>query len=341
MSKEYFEKKGFISYSLLKELSSSPRDAYSMLQGDKRSSLALDFGSLVDTMISNPEDVERDFAVFSGTIPTDKMYDVSLKYVELYKDAGEEPDEDSIALNARAEIGYQSNWKNETFLTKFKEACGDFVTFILYNSDKIFVDRGTYDKALQLVTYTKQSQFLQHIFNPEPNTEVLFQVPIFVNTTKFDGKILIDCVVIDHNEKTITPYDFKTYEGSFVTNYYKYKYYYQEVWYSFILHTLTDPNFYIDVDLPEAMKVLLGGLYRVEKFKFIAIDKSFNRTPIIYQSYKNVSNDVMFEGRLDRGLVSFIKVKAIGDLIEEFSYRMKNDNWVEDYDMLINGVKMI
>jgi len=183
---------------------------------------------------------------------------------------------------------------------------------VQYN-DKIIIDQFTYDSANKLAMDAKSSPYLQHIFNPNSNFIVLFQVPVYITTTGFVGKCLIDCIVIDLEKKTITPYDFKTFEGSFEQNYWSFKYYYQEAWYATILRLLTKPESFIDCTIPEQLQLIHSGEYTIEQFKFIAIDKG---------EFK-------------------VRIKSIGSLILEAKHRLEIDNWRDDYQMITNGVKKL
>lgn len=338
----YFDRKGYISASLLKELSYSPRNAKGLLLNEKKESKALNFGSLVDCLLTTPERFQTDYIIYEGTAPTDKLLLLAKDYINKYiqiSESGEIPDETNLILSARAEVGYDSRLKEDTVISKFKNECADYCNFCITYKDKIIIDRETYEKASALNLETRNSRFLQNIFNPEPNTEVLFQVPIYIETVNFTGKALIDCIVVDHNNKTITPYDFKTYEDNFVSNYWKYGYYYQESWYLFLLNSINNQEWEVNSEIPEQLKVLYTGEYKINPFHFIAIDKSSFRNVIIYKTYDTIYQDIFFEGIINKGVTNIVKVKPIAELITELKFRVANDNWEDDYDMAVNGVK--
>ena len=341
---DYYNVKGYISASLLKELSSSPRNAKGMLLGEQKQTKALDFGSLVDCLLTTPERFQSDYVIYEGNAPTDKMLLLARDYIRKYitlSEMTEEPNEDLIALSSRAEVGYDARLKNDTFLTKFAEEALPYCNFCITNKDKIIIDRETYNHANQINLDTRGSKFLTKIFNPETNTTVLFQVPIYVHTTRFEGKALIDCVIINHTDKTVTPIDFKTYEDNFTSNYWKYKYYYQEAWYKFLLETLRHPHWFVDCEIPSELAVLHDEGYTVTDFEFVAIDKSLKRNIIVYKTYSDLYKDLFYDGNIVKNAFDIIKVKSIESLIEEMFFRVKNDNWEDDYDMLNNGYKNI
>jgi hypothetical protein len=341
MSKEYFEKKA-LSASLLKALATSPRNARAIIENENTESTAFTMGSLVDCLLTTPERFEEDYVIFTGISPTDKMLDFANEYIRLYKLLSEDNTHTSeeLILLARTYVDYDKRLKDDTVIKKFEEACNDYIQCVLYNPDKIVIDTETYNTALELVRVTKESPHLQFIFNPKEGDIVLFQVPIYIESNKFVGKALLDCIVIDTINKTITPIDFKTYEDSFEGNYWKYKYYYQEAWYSFLLNMLTDGESFI-TKLDTVEKLLNVAGYTVTDFKFVAIDKSFQRNPIIFQSYKAISDDVFFGGFINKGITNLVKVKSIQDLIKEYNWRVEKDDWVNDYDMETQGFKKL
>ena len=340
---EYFEKYG-ISASLLKALASSPRDAYNLLNSKGRSTKATDFGSLVDCMLTEPERFEIDYVIFRGTKPTDKALDFALEYVRKHEEAvnkEKEYNDNALILSARAEVGYDSRLLEKTLLERFDTQIRPYCTFLINNSDKLIIDEADYNHAQQLASNVKSSPYFEDIFIPNSNLIVLFQVPIYITTPAYEGKMLIDCIVIDLENKTITPYDFKTYEDSFEGNYWKYKYYYQEAWYVGNLLCLTNPDMFIEAKVPEQLELIYSGKYEVKPMKFIAIDKKMYRDTIAYETYPDIHHDVFFEGVIVKGLTNVVKVKPITQLINEFKWRVENNDWVRDFDMATKGIKSL
>ena len=125
MSKEYFEKRA-ISASLLKALSTSPRNAKALLDNEKSESKALTVGSLVDCLLTTPDGFDEDYVVFNGVVPTDKMLEFTNEYLRLCEELeiGEELEgvtENELILRARSNIGYDKRLTDDTVIKKFKE----------------------------------------------------------------------------------------------------------------------------------------------------------------------------------------------------------------------------
>jgi len=342
MSKEYFEKAGYVSNSLLKATADHPKYAKSMIEGKEfKTTPALDYGTLVDVLITQPDRLHEEYVIYRGKKPTDKLLEVAEEYIRLVKETPEEEfDKTRLIISAQNNIGYDGRLKPETMVKRFEEECEVYCNFAVINTDKIIIDQFTFDNANRLAMNTRTSPYLQHIFEPNSNYIVLFQVPIYITTTKFVGKLLIDCIVIDLVNKTITPYDFKTFEGSFEQNYWSYKYYYQETWYSFILNTLCNPEMFIDCTIPDELSLIHSGEYTIEQFTFIAIDKSEFKEVELFQSYKGIIDDVFFKGVIDKGEYK-IKIKSIASLIDELKDRVESGNWRDDYQMITNGFKRL
>lgn len=342
MSKEYFEKSGYISNSFLKSLATHPKYAKAMIEGKESKTPALDFGTLVDVLLTTSDKFDEEYVIYRFKKPTDKLLEVAEEYIRqsLLQPLGEDFDKTGRIISSQHNVGYDGRLKPETMVKRFEEECETYCTFAINNQDKVIIDQVTFDHANRLAMSVKTSPYLNHIFEPNSNLIVLFQVPIYITTVKYVGKILIDCLVIDLENKKITPYDFKTFEGSFEQNYWSYKYYYQEAWYSAILRLLTVPELFIDCTIPEELKLIHTGEYSIEQFKFIAIDKSQFKEVEIFESYDGIVDDVFFNGYINKG-DNKIKIKSIVDLIDEAKYRMESGNWSDDYQMITKGVKKL
>lgn len=340
---EYFDKKGYISASFLKALDNSPKSAYAIINGEETyKSPALDFGSLVDCMLTEPDMYPKKYEIFSGKKPTDKLLDFAEQYISLYQleTITEDFDNTDLILQARALSGYDGRLLNDTVVKRFREECEPYCVFMLDHLDKIIIDLETSMHATEMVDATKGSEYLKHIFYPDENTIILYQVPIFVETTKFMGKALIDIIVINLLKRSITPYDYKTFEGNFKSNYWKYKYYYQEAWYSFLLHTISNSEMYIRAEMPEELEMIKTGEFQIMPFQFIAADKSMYREVELFESYPNIVDDVVFQGKL-QGRSYNTPITPIVDLIEEATERARLGNWTTDYEMLTKGVRKL
>lgn len=345
---DYFKIKA-ISYSFLKALSSSFKEGYNFLYGkEELKSKALDTGSLIDDMLTNPEIVSEKYAIFQGTKPTDKLLDLAEKYVELFLERKDDEDYDdtNTILSARAEVGYDSRLKDDTLIKRFEESCRGYCTFLTHNQDKVTTDLETYNNCMYIVSEVKKSPYYKDLFDTSKNIKIFYQVPFVMKIRRGLTKALVDCIIVDYDTKTIHPIDVKTFEGDFVSNWWRYKYYYQEVWYySMILalknHESMLEEEFVNDDSIEISNLLKLDEFEVSAFKFLAIDKSNPYNVVIYKSYRDIYEDVFFKGRINRGNDTYSSIRSIQSLINEFDYRIKEEDWSHDYDMITQGFKQI
>lgn len=81
-----------------------------------------------------------------------------------------------------------------------------------------------------------KAEYTHKYFWPEEGCEIITQVPIFFNYRNVECKSLLDGLIIDHNKKTIQPYDLKTSAWgvrNFRAAYRKFKYYTQAAFYTY------------------------------------------------------------------------------------------------------------
>jgi len=183
MSEEYFQKSGFVSNSLIKLLAENPKSAKSMIEGkESKKTPALDFGTLVDILLTQPDRVSEEYVIYRGKKPTDKLLEVAEEYVRmrLLQPSGETFDKTGMIISSQNNIGYDGRLKPETMVKRFEDDCEAYCEFVIQHSDKVIVDQYTFDYANRLSMNTKSSPYLQHIFSPNSNVIVLFEVSIAV-----------------------------------------------------------------------------------------------------------------------------------------------------------------
>lgn len=346
---KYNLKNGYISSSLLKLLADNPIKAKALIDGvHEEPSESLILGTLVDYMLTTPEKIEEEFFVVNNIkIPEDKSLNWCNKYIEHYKEllnnGNEITDElnDITILKSRKEAEYDSRLKDETAIKKFKEELMPYIN-IAITTDKTIISSNLYNTALSISKSVKESPFLQFIFNPNADTEVFFQVYIeaeFYNT-KFSGTV--DCVVVNKKSKTVDLYDFKTYDNKFEFNYWNYKYYYQESLYTALVNYVFNPNTFDVSNVKSSVDFssYTNSGYNVNQLKFIAVNTRLETTPVIFYTYDNLWTDVLQNGYIQKYDYK-VEVKSIKYLAEEFNYRINNNDWLNDYEMIKNKYKQM
>jgi hypothetical protein len=334
LEKEYRQTDA-INYSFLKELSISGKRAKRFLDKIEEDVEKEYFtiGKLVeDYLFKSKEEFLSKLHVMKCSMPEDKMLLVANKVVEIKTaDTEDKFDMEECILHARKEIGYDSRLKDETFLTRFHSEAAPYVDEKLQNLDKTCITLDMLDLIETLVQKIRTSPYFKDIFNDDDNIEVLLSVPIYFSAPAYDInmedvpegakiKVLVDILVINHTEKTIRGVDLKTYELSFLKNFYTYKYYYQGS-----LYTIGIEEFRIG-------NIDKYSEYTILPFRFLAVDKSLENEPAYY-----TLSEEMFTTCLQGGVINNYYVTGIFDLVSEYYHRNKINNWDDHYEMIVEG----
>lgn len=324
-----------LNYSSLKLFDDSPIDyfRFNILKEprERTSGIALLIGSLVDFYLidcgADEQEFEKrfddKFALFSGVKSTAQAYYLA---DVLYKLTVRDTDTEGNC--------------NTDFKTRFKEAVGivqsegkykgktedkvldDFNnTALLYwnelvkNGDKQVVDMFVLDKAKKLVNQLTTHNFTYKIFRKddiEKLNKVVIQFTLEIEGTEVLCKSELDIIHLDHEKKTIQPYDLKTtYDNdSFEYNFVKNKYYLQQAFYHLAVMSWQQ-------DKPE-----LEG-YKILPMQFIVADTSKNnRFPLVYVTDEDI---------LQKGLKGFEYktkyCKGVEQLLREVAWAFENNMW--------------
>lgn len=281
-------------------------------------------GSLVDCLLLCPDEFDNKFYISSCTeIPSGMM----LKFVEaLYRQTlqcinseGELTVEfATIAQQAYVDVKYDKEGnvvafkrdKFENVIEKFVGPAKDYYDEIVrVRPNKLMViTMKDLEHANNIIISLKNSAFVSEIINRETNQryEVRNQVMLQFHFMGMDMKCMIDKVIIDHEEKTVTPYDLKitwNVETFYYTYYLKRFTYIQAIIYQL------------------ALQDAYPG-YSVKNLSFITADTTNYLHPLIYElNGKDIDNALMgFEenGRYYKGLLT---------LIEELKWHKETGIW--------------
>lgn len=309
-----------LSYSRLSGLASHPR---SLIADEKKESAALNFGSLVDCLMFSPDQFDKQFYRTSFKKPGGEMMkwlDAYLNY-ELPVDYSLN-DTDEIILKARVISGYNKSLKDETALKKFHEECDNYINELSAANGRIIVTNEEFDKAINYQTRLLSNEFTMDYFNEGlfGNLEIKFQHDIYYILEDVPFKSLLDIVVFDHKNKTITPLDLKTtsesvlaFEGEFL----KWKY-------------------YIQAGLYRKALALVYPDYKILPFKFIIINEF--EEPFIWGVDEQLHSVSLLGGMLRSGR----KIKGVYQLIEEYKWHESTGKYEYPASYYANdGVKWI
>lgn len=248
--KDYMDK-GFSSLFDNKEESTTP---------------SLVFGSLVDVLITRPEDFN--FIYTLDTLGITPKEEEILSYIYNKTDGGTTIDNWVIA---GATAYYPDNWKVETKVNKINKLIKDKYDYYCSTVGKILIQQTLYNDALQCSSLVKN--ILNSIVsNPSNDYKVYYQAKLQQTIDEVPYKCMFDVLLVDYTNKNILPIDIKTtskLEYEFPKSYLQYKYYIQANLY-------TDMLQYIVNTYPDFKE------YTIKPFTFIVINK-VSQTPMIWQ----------------------------------------------------------
>jgi len=298
-----------LSYSTIASFAKGGfRQLKKVLDGEKISSASLLFGSVVDTLLTNPEEFDDLFIVADYDEPSDKVKNI---IDDVFKENFNEdnlrdvfntyPESSLMIINLHKYGG--DNWKDETKMNKIIEEGNQYFALLqLTKGGKQIVSQVVYDSALRCIKELKENKFTSWIFsNNDPEIEVFYQLKFKIN---YNGELvhnplawkeqlveedtircMFDAIVVDHKNKIIWPIDLKTTsynEEEFIKGIHDWFYDIQAGLYHYVLKSvcLTD-DYFKD--------------FTINPFVFVPINK-YNCNPQLYlwtgykpfKDYKNV-----------------------------------------------------
>jgi hypothetical protein len=302
----------FASYSLLKAIETE--GPLALKDPTFKTGAALDFGQLVDTLITRPESLHEVFHTKAIEKPTASLLALGDSII-LDAIVNDDPYEEAVKeknIELRiAELGLWSNivdpekrrakYDSELFYTYIKES--------LDARGKIIVSQDVLDAANHCADVLLHHEFTRDLFQEREGVEVLKQAKIVF---KFHGttlKAMLDLLIVDHNNKTISPFDIKTgveLPTEFDIAYHKYRYYLQATLYLLAVQSLN-----------------LEENYTILPFKFIYISKKLPDVPVIYSVPESLLAEYTYGWRTDAGY----RRKGLLELIEDYRFYKENDTY--------------
>lgn len=227
----------YLSYSKITSLNRDPSTAFI-----KKSSPTLEFGSLVDALLSETkEDFGNKYYILPKCDITDKMKEFADKFIELYR---VDLIEDEVILHARREINFNKQLKDDTVIKQFKEACGTYIECFLMAEGRTIVNKSDYDNAVKLIEMIKTGPYTKYLFD-NPDYTLKWQVPFAIETALGNFKGIKDLVVIDNIHGTVRTIDLKTTGSSYLKfeeSYWKWRYDVQDFIYTMDNHLFAEEN---------------------------------------------------------------------------------------------------
>lgn len=245
---------------------------------------SMEFGSLVDCMLTHGNEAEAEYSVMDVTVPDAEKK--ALDYIASVSTLPFEKMSVDYIYDLTNECGYQSRLKPDTKYEKLKPYA-DY--YNAKHDGKKIVSKKDWDDAAQIRDIFHSHPLLKELFGTESTSDIeyIYQAKYVVKYRTDDGKdikvkIMPDLLVVNHKEKTIQPVDLKTSAApawNFKENFLKYRYDYQAAMYTDVLNVIKNKaEGYAD--------------YSVLPFIFTDISRS-DMTPVAWVYDPNDESQVM------------------------------------------------
>lgn len=297
------------SYSLLKAIDENGPIA--MIEREDKKSKAMEFGSLVDILLTNPENKDSIFHTKAIEKPTamlltladsllmdillnDKTYDEIINTETIHNKIAEL----KLWSNIKDPVKLQEKWQNTLFYNYIKESIEAKGKIIV--TPEILESAENASKVLITHDYTKD------YFIETEDIEILKQPVFLYNFKGVQGKAKIDILKINHKSKSIQIIDIKTgseLPSKFENSFYFFKYYLQVI--SYVLAI-----FYIKENIPEFKD------YKIENFLFLYLSKKLPETPVKWEVEEKLYDKFVDGWDNNRGFI---------DLVNDYVYYKTND----------------
>ena len=287
-----------LSYSALSRLSDGPQ-AY--LNKDKPTGDFLTTGSAVDVLLTeSEEEFHKQFYVMTASKPTSEM-------MLAYTEAMIETDNPQIAFAA-------SGYKKAVSESKWEDEGKPYYDAIKASKGKGILGMDQYMKVQATVNQLKENKYTKPFFSsPVDGIEIKHQFIHYFEYEDVKGKVKLDLLVIDHNNKTIRGIDLKTTSKppmAFKTSYRNYKYYLQGAWFQLGIMDWLATSPYSDS-------------YKLLDFQFIVAEMGAYKPPLIFTMNHSELRSAIHGGETSTGYY----IKGINTLLEDLAYYKNNNDW--------------
>lgn len=271
------------SYSLLKEL--DDLGPTSLITGKiQKQSDALEFGSLVDILLTAPDTKSERFWTKTLVKPSASLLELAnalLVDLHILDEGMSYITHETIQKKIKV-LDIWSNIKDPDKLqAKYDDPIfWEYIKESYEAKGKIIVSQEVLDAAEHCADVLKNHEYTRDFFVESDDIEILFQPSILYTFKGVKGKARLDLIIVDHKNKIIKPFDIKT--GSeiptkFINSFYKFKYYLQVISYLLAIQSITETV--------EEFKD-----YKIDTFKFLYVSKKLPDVPVIFEVEEKLLN---------------------------------------------------
>lgn len=215
ITEQEYREDGNIHYSDLAKFDRGGFAAVATLK-DKTESASLQFGSLVDIMMTGTrEEFNKQYVISCGT----KLKPAFMKYANAlyekfhlkYNSLSKVPDAEILEVANACE--FYGNWRADNRIKAAKEDCEEYYRQLIAAEGKTVIDEDTYNDAAACARALRESPATAWYFakdNPFDGIERVYQGKLVGEFNGIPYSCMMDLCIIDHNAKKIYPCDLKT-----------------------------------------------------------------------------------------------------------------------------------
>lgn len=294
-------KKDYLSYS---RLTGFDRDGFMFFNKEKKDSVALNLGSLVDDMLTSNKPIKDSYFVFTAKKPTSSL-------LKLFNEIKDNETicfmmEGIVYIDKRGvrekikELGLWSKVVKDDVLND-KWNTTDFSLYMkeyLMSDGKVIVSEDDFKLAENMVSYLKLDNHTGRFFNKVKDVDIILQQEIYWMYGDQKYRSFIDAIRVDHIKKEIEFGDLKTTEERYdkmSKSWYMFRYDIQYSMYTEAMMQWTEKNY--------------PG-YSLMPMVYIVSSKRKPELPVIYEinyNWVNASKHGYRSGRYYKGWIQLTR----------------------------------
>jgi hypothetical protein len=282
-----------------------------------KSTLSLTRGSLIDTLLTCPEEFNTRYSVYDGKAPKGQMESYCRTLARLTK--GKEIT-DEMCLSAYEEVGFKRD-KIETVKKEFEEYQEFYDALIACDKCEV-VTKVEHERVRQKYLELSTGLYTRNIVNAKTDSkqEVFHQLELVSTLLNVKVKGALDKVIVNHLERKIYLIDYKTSSNilEFEKSYFKYNYFRQG-------------SFYTDLIL-DWMRVNGWEDYTIEPFVFVVCSTTSSK----HFCYQMTEIDIEY-AKYGGTTRDSIEIKGWYQILEEIKWMTKTNNWLYPYKVSSNN----
>ena len=316
ITEQQYREDGAIHYSNLSDYCKGGFHCIERL-GEKKESPSLQFGSIVDTLITgSPEEFETQYLVNDVSVDaSDTLINVTKSLFTMYKDSYSTLEEipDEVVIAVLDEVNYGRTWKIDTRIDKLRKAGSEYYKLLYVAEGKTVISSETYNEAMACVRALHEAPATKHLFatdNPfEPDIERCYQLKF---SREFDGvrySCMSDLLYVDHKRKIVVFCDLKTsskYEDDFYKSFVEWNYHIQaRLYWRIIRATMDDDEYFKDFKLSNCHFIV------VNKKNLVPLVWEFEDTQEVGNLYYGKNSSIVFRDPFELGkeLSGYLKAR--------------------------------